>query len=143
VAREEFQDAVPPAEDVAAEIVATPDEAAARLLGLVVTIRRLLSSSATYVPPLHDWPPIACGSVPARNNYAIRQAGRAKLSRRPLGGRPPVNAEIIALVCTMAPRQSALGAPQNPWRASQASPRWRGSMVTDCTVLFRLDSRDE
>ena len=37
------------------------------------------------------------------------------LSGRPTGGRPPVNAEIRALVTRMAAANPLWGAPQNPW----------------------------
>jgi hypothetical protein len=47
----------------------------------------------------------------------------AKLSTRPLPGRPSVNAEIIALVRKMAAANPLWGAPQNPWRAAQAWDR--------------------
>jgi putative transposase len=46
-----------------------------------------------------------------------------KLSGRPTGGRPSVNAEIKVLVTRMARREPALGRPTNPWRALEAWPR--------------------
>ena len=39
------------------------------------------------------------------------------------GGRPPVNAEIRALVTRMAAANQPVGRPQNPWRAAQAGHR--------------------
>ena len=47
------------------------------------------------------------------------------LSGRPTGGRPPVSPEIRALVCPNGRSQSALGRPQNPWRAPEARHRRR------------------
>src|SRR6516165_4188350 len=46
-----------------------------------------------------------------------------KLSRRPTGGRPPVNAEIKALVTRMAAANPLWGAPRVSWRAAEAGDR--------------------
>ena len=46
-----------------------------------------------------------------------------KLSARPTGGRPRVNAEIKALVARMAGANPLLRRSTNPWRAPQAWPR--------------------
>jgi hypothetical protein len=47
----------------------------------------------------------------------------ARLSGRPRVGRPPINAEITALIRTMAAMNLLWGRPENPWRTQEARHR--------------------
>jgi len=50
-----------------------------------------------------------------------------KLSGRPIGGPPPVDAEIKALVTRMAAANPWWGTPPNPWRTGKAGHRRGGT----------------
>jgi hypothetical protein len=87
VAREEFQDAVPPGEDVPSDVIATPDEVAPRLLGLVGYVDRREFARTKEADELGR---VAAVRLDALSRPARRQRRRDDLARDTERGEPAI-----------------------------------------------------